>query len=200
VETAKEALAALEVVEGDEEALSTAVVEARVYEGASSAYIEQKKAYDEGALKVKETRKQSEDFNAGAIALAEARAEMKAYLAPSLSRVASSLIYEMTNGKLSSVDVTEEMEIFVDGQEISTLSGAGATVANLALRIGLGQLLVAKVFPVFIGDELDSDMDAERAAATTECLTNLKDRLKQTILITHKQIESTDQAIIFPVA
>src|SRR5690606_611248 len=37
VETAKEALAALEVVEGDEDALSTAVVEARVYEGASSA-------------------------------------------------------------------------------------------------------------------------------------------------------------------
>lgn len=198
VKYVKEVLAALEVVEGDENALSTAVVEARVYEGALDAYITQKISSDGGALKIKETRKKADDFGAGATALAEARAEVKAYLAPSLSRVASALIHEMTNGKLSSVDVTEDMEIYVDGQEIGTLSGAGATVANLALRIGLGQMLVAKVFPVFIGDELDSDMDADRAAATTECLTNLKDRLSQTILITHKQINSTDQAIIFP--
>src|SRR5690606_35820928 len=117
VETAKEALAALGVVKGDETALTTAVVEARVYEAACSVYAEQKQQFDEAVLKIKEVRKKSGDFTAGAVALAEVRAEVKAHLAPSLSRVASSLIYEMTNGVLGCVAVTEGMEIFVDGQE-----------------------------------------------------------------------------------
>src|SRR3546814_8726110 len=88
----------------------------------------------------------------------------------SLSRVATSLIHQMTNGVLTSVEVDEDMNIMVDGQDIATLSGAGATVANLAIRIGLGRVLVSRIFPVFIGDEIDSDMDAARAEATAVAL------------------------------
>src|SRR3546814_15623569 len=88
------------------------------------------------------------------------------FRSPSLSRVATSLIHQMTNGVLTSVEVDEDMNIMVDGQDIATLSGAGATVANLAIRIGLGRVLVSRIFPVFIGDEIDSAMDAERAEAT----------------------------------
>src|SRR5690606_34855282 len=87
VETAKEALAALDVVDGDEIALTTAVVEARVYEAACSVYAEQKQQFDEAILRIKEVRKKSGDFTAGAVALAEVRTEVKAHLAPSLSRV-----------------------------------------------------------------------------------------------------------------
>src|SRR3546814_18232296 len=79
----------------------------------------------------------------------------------------------MTNGVLTSVEVDEDMNIMVDGQDIATLSGAGATVANLAIRIGLGRVLVCRIFPVFIGDEIDSDMDAERAEATAVALSSL---------------------------
>src|SRR5690606_7166396 len=96
VEAAKKELAALDVVEGDETALTTVLVEARVYEVAYSVYAEQKHQFAEGVLKIKDVRKKSGDFTAGAVALAEVRAEVKAHLAPTLSRVASSLIYEMT--------------------------------------------------------------------------------------------------------
>src|SRR3546814_7738428 len=81
------------------------------------------------------------------------------------------------------------MNIMVDGQDIATLSGAGATVANLAIRIGLGRVLVSRIFPVFIGDEIDSDMDAERAEATAVALSSLTDQLEQVLIVTHKQFE-----------
>lgn len=180
-------------VEGD-------LVEARVYEQLLTAYENQRIVYDDVQTKIEAARTKAQDFSSGAEALSEARGMVKAYLAPSLSRVATSLIHQMTNGVLSAVEVDEDMNILVDGQDISTLSGAGATVANLAVRIGLGRVLVSRVFPVFIGDEIDSDMDPERAEATAEALASLTDQLQQVLIITHKQFEHADQVIIHPLA
>ena len=47
--------------------------------------------------------------------------------------------------------------------DLETLSGSGKACANLALRIGLGQVLTNKVVSLFIGDEIDASMDTERA-------------------------------------
>jgi hypothetical protein len=43
----------------------------------------------------------------------------------------------------------------------------GKAVANLALRLGLGQVLTNKVFSLFIGDEIDASLDGSRAQQTS---------------------------------
>ena len=120
--------------------------------------------------------------------------KVKQELAPSLSKAASSLLYAMTNGERRFVDVDHDFNIIVDGQPLQTLSGSGKSVVNLALRIGLGQVLTSKVLPIFMGDEIDKDMDAIRATSTHSTFQNLKSVLTQIILVTHKDIEA-DQVI-----
>jgi DNA repair exonuclease SbcCD ATPase subunit len=96
----------------------------------------------------------------------------------------------MTGGERASIFVDSEFEILVDGQPINTLSGSGKAIANLAIRIALGQVLINKKFSIFMGDEIDGDMDAERATWTAECLSNLSKHISQLILISHKNIEA----------
>ena len=120
--------------------------------------------------------------------------KVKQELAPSLSKAASSLLYAMTNGERRFVDVDHDFNIIVDGQPLQTLSGSGKSVVTLALRIGLGQVLTSKVLPIFMGDEIDKDMDAIRATSTHSTFQNLKSVLTQIILVTHKDIEA-DQVI-----
>lgn len=164
-----------------------------VYENSVDAYDREVKAFEEMQAKVAEKRGLSEKFAVGAAKLAAARAKVKALLAPRISRIASALLSDMTAGKLTSIEVDDEMEISVGGQRLETLSGAGMTVANLALRVAMGQALTAGTFPVFLGDEIDGDLDEERREATTQALAALKDRLRQVILVTHKNVDIADQ-------
>jgi DNA repair exonuclease SbcCD ATPase subunit len=175
--------------------LSDALRDAEAYERDHARWQEDVKAFEKLTADIETRRKAAEDFKAGATGLADARATLKAYLAPTLSKVASSLIFDMTNGKLATVVVDEDMDIVVNNQRIETLSGAGATVANIALRVALGQILVGKAFPVFIGDEMDGDLDAERRQATIQAMVSLKDHLSQIILITHRGVEVADHLV-----
>lgn len=175
--------------------LNQQLVEAKVYEAAAAAYETASAIYTEAADKAVAAGARAHNFRQGAKALAETRRTLKGFLAPSLSRVASSLISDMTGGSLTSVIVDEDMNITVNGQDIATLNGAGSTAANLALRIGLGQVLVREKFAVFIADEADSDMSEGRARHTMDCLASLIGNLKQIFVITHKDADFADHII-----
>lgn len=181
----------------DIEELDGLFVAARIYESQLARYETDKVDHLEKMTKLRDLTSQSEDFLKGAKRLVEARREVKGYLAPSLSRIASALISEMTCGKLSQVVVDEDMNVSVNGQDVATLSGAGETAANLALRLALGRTLVGGVFPVFLGDEIDADADEERSEATFECLRNLKGQFAQVIIITHKPHVMADHVLDF---
>jgi DNA repair exonuclease SbcCD ATPase subunit len=95
----------------------------------------------------------------------------------------------MTGGQRRNVQVDEDFEkILIDGQSIETLSGSAKAVANLAIRLGLGQVLTNRVFSVFMGDEIDASMDQDRAGYTAECLNGLSSVIGQIILISHKEL------------
>src|SRR5262249_13203727 len=82
------------------------------------------------------------------------RSMVKGHLVPALSRVASHLLAQMTGGQRSAIVVDQEFDVLVDGQRLDTLSGSGKALANLALRLGLGQVLTNNVLSLFIGDEI----------------------------------------------
>ncbi|WP_037500791.1 AAA family ATPase [Sphingomonas jaspsi] len=179
--------------------LDAAFVAARVYETQVESYGQQKARFDELTAEIADKQQRSEAFAAGAKGLVEARRTLKAFLAPSLSRVSSSIVQQMTvNAKrpLHQIVVDEDMNITVDGQDVSTFNGAHATMVNLALRLALGQVLVSRVMPLFIGDEIDSDLDVDNAQSIVDALLSLKDQLKQVVVISHKRLENFDEEIV----
>lgn len=119
--------------------------------------------------------------------LKELKVKIKTHLVPSLNTAASIYLNQMTDGLRNSIVVTEDFDVTVDGQKLEALSGSAKAVANLALRIGLGQVLTNEVFSVFMGDEIDGSMDDQRAKATAICLRNLTKSIDQVIIVSHKK-------------
>lgn len=146
-------------------------------------YLEAKELYD--VLKLEE-----DQWKATQKALKLISERVKQHLAPSLGRVASYFVSQMTGGERQTVVVDDQFNISVDDQALHTLSGSGKAVANLALRLALGQVLTNNVFSVFMGDEIDSAMDQNRSMKTADTLQTLRNKIKQILLVTHKYPEA----------
>jgi exonuclease SbcC len=164
-------------------------------------YEEQKRRYDADVVDFEAAQKELEDLNLqaeaftiGADCLKFVRTQVKQHLVPSLNKVASHLLSEMTDGRRKKIVVDEDFEVMVDNQPVRTLSGSGVSVVNLALRIALGQVLTQRVVPIFLADEIDHDMDADRAKATHDAIRALTSTLEQIIVVSHKQVDG-DQTI-----
>lgn len=166
------------------------ISQARTFESELVRYNTELEHWQSGQERSRAERELAEGFARGSQSLLATRTRVKQELAPELSRAASTLLSAMTAGERRAVDVDEDFNILVDGQPLQTLSGSGKSVVNLALRIGLGQVLTSKVLPIFLGDEIDKDMDQLRAGSTHETMQNLRAYLKQIILVTHKEIDA----------
>jgi exonuclease SbcC len=181
----------LHTVPTDLALLETKSVEARAYESQLATFEELSQRYRDTAAKALETKARADQMTAARDALKEMKLHIKQHLVPSLSVVASRLLQQMTGGARTTIAIDEEFNIKVDNQNLNTLSGSGQAVANLAIRIGLGQVLTNKVFSVFMADEIDAAMDSERATYTAECLANLNTSISQILLISHKRLDAT---------
>lgn len=153
------------------------------FESEQAKYIETKKEIDD-------LRHNATQYNLARAGVKKLKTQVKKFLVPSLSKVASALIHRMTGGHLFEVSIDEEFNIAVNGKRIETLSGSERAVTNLAVRIGLGQVLTNKQFSVFMADEIDGSMDAERAEFTATALQNLTKHISQILLVSHKYPEA----------
>lgn len=121
------------------------------------------------------------------------RSLIKQHILPSLNKVASHLLSGMTGGVRNIVVIDEDFNILVDNQDIQTLSGSGKSVANLALRIALGQVLTNRVISVLLADEIDASMDENRAELTSLVLRTLELSISQVMLVSHKSVEADNR-------
>jgi DNA repair protein SbcC/Rad50 len=155
------------------------------FEHQLAAYDVLKARFDELSAEVTAERAAADEWRKAKNAMTVLRGLVKQHLVPSLNRVASHLIAAMTGGQRRSIVVDEEFEVTVDGY---TLSGSGKAAANLALRLGLGQVLTNNIFSVFLGDEIDASLDEDRAENTSNTLHYLANRISQIVLISHKSM------------
>ncbi|TPL42643.1 AAA family ATPase [Mesorhizobium sp. B2-4-5] len=167
-------------------ALEKVYEQAKIYEDRLATYKRDLKIYQDRQKEIKARKEQEQGYRKGREALTILRRLVKQHLIPSLNKVASHYISKMTGGQRNVIEVDEDFEITVDGQPINTLSGSGKAVANLSLRLGLGQVLTNNVFSVFLGDEIDASMDADRAHNTALTLEYLASRISQVLLVSHK--------------
>jgi len=169
------------------------------YERALRRYDDLKKTFDEQKARIEKATFRAAELTKSCAALKDLKSKIKTFLVPSLNRVASHLIQQMTTGQhqeLSRVEVTEDFEISIDGQAIDTLNGSGKTVANLAVRIALGQILTNRVFSVLMADEVDAACDDERAEAIAMCLRGLTPNVAQVISVSHKGIQADHYVVL----
>jgi len=168
--------------------------DAQHFETLMSQYRQALEHYEANLKTHAEIKAEADSYFAAREAIRKLKVQVKSLLLPSLNRVASALLSQMTGGERWQVVVDDDFNIEIDGQPINTLSGSGKAVANLAIRIALGQILTNRVFSVFIADEVDAAMDSERAANTAQALRRLTDTVNQVVLVTHKSPE-TDHLI-----
>lgn len=152
-------------------------------------------AWERSCREVAIAQVQGQGWRKAQAALTALRSMVKGHLVPALSRVASGLIAQMTGGQRSLIVVDQEFDVTVDGQRLDTLSGSGKALANLALRLGLGQVLTNNVLSLFIGDEIDASIDETRADSLGDTVRRLTSRISQIVLITHKQSVQADWQI-----
>ena len=187
-----EKLARLRELEGCEDRLRELQVCKQVavqYESDMTRYDMELQRYNLDKQAADEAAGKAEEYLQARERLQALKVSVKSHLLPSLNKVASMLLAQMTGGERAVVDVSEDFEITIDGQAIGTLSGSGKAVANLAIRIALGQILTNRVFSVFLADEVDAAMDDDRATHTAEALRRLTDHVQQVVLVTHKRPE-----------
>lgn len=174
--------------------LNNQLQSAVIYEREWAAYEVALEAFNRVGEQIRENKNKAEEYAEAKKRVQALKVQVKTHLLPSLNKVASILLNQMTGGERYEVVVDEDFEITIDGQPIGTLSGSGKAVANLAVRIALGQILTNKVFSVFFADEVDAAMDDDRAAYTAQALRRLTDLIQQVIIVTHKKVE-TDHLI-----
>ncbi|AJD82937.1 chromosome segregation protein [Achromobacter phage JWF] len=177
----------LENSEAEVESLITRLAHVKQYDIEIAAFATTLADY-EAKVALKDSILEEADGLARArLAVQEAKVVIKSFLVPSLNQVSSLLLSQMTGGVRNNITISEDFDIQVDGSDIATLSGSGKAVANLAIRIGLGQIMTNNIFSSFQADEVDEGMDEERAAFTAECLRRLSPNIRQVILVTHKR-------------
>lgn len=189
-EIKRKRLAELDGIETEYKSVNSSLISAIAYENGMTTFTDLMNSYNYNLKIVTEKKVLAEQYQRVKLALQKLKLRVKGYLVPSLNRVSSDLLSEMTNGVRNQIEIDEEFNINVDGQPLPTLSGSGKAVAHLAIRIGLGQVLTNKVFSVFMADEIDASMDDERADHTARCLRRLTNNIAQIFLVSHKRPEA----------
>lgn len=177
----------LENIEAQVESLISRGAQAKQYETEVVAFANTLADYESKVKVMEDLVAEAEDLGRAKSAVQEAKVVIKSFLVPSLNQVSSLLLSQMTGGVRNNITISEDFDIQVDGQDINTLSGSGKAVANLSIRIGLGQIMTNNIFSSFQADEVDEGMDEDRAASTAECLRRLSPTIRQVILVTHKR-------------
>lgn len=165
----------------------------RVYEQMYAQYEAQMVSYNQVQARLESERAMLEDRQRAGKALNDLKARVKTYLIPSLNKVSSYLLSEMTGGDFNTVNIDEDFEVYVDGQALRTMSGSAKDVTNLALRIGLGRILTHKVLGMMMLDEIDQGMDAERAAYTWQCIERVTPQIGQVLVVSHKDLNAENR-------
>ncbi|HKP77082.1 MAG TPA: SMC family ATPase, partial [Longimicrobiaceae bacterium] len=135
-------------------------------------------------------------------AYTELRRELNDHVRPELSEIASMFLAQLTDGRYTSMEISETYDLMVldEGEEKPVISGGEEDVANLVLRLSLSQMIADRAghpLSLLILDEVFGSLDVARRDNVVALLHNLEDRFEQVILITHIEgiRESLDQVL-----
>lgn len=123
-------------------------------------------------------------------AFSELRGELNMALRPDLSDLASGFLRDLTRGRYTDLELTEDYVpvIMDEGEARQVISGGEEDMLNLALRLAISQMIAERAgqpLSLLVLDEIFGSLDDDRRTAVVDLLRALADRFPQVILITH---------------
>jgi DNA repair protein SbcC/Rad50 len=158
--------------------------------------------YEEQAREVATREDELRHHNELDTALTELRGELNTRVRPELSEIASAFLSELTDGRYTALEISENYDILVldEGEEKPVISGGEEDIANLVLRLSLSQMIAERAghpLSLLILDEIFGSLDVARRDNVVQLLRRLEDRFEQVLLITHIEgiRENLDQVL-----
>lgn len=122
--------------------------------------------------------------------LTELRKHLNAQLRPRLSQLASQYLSELSDGRYSTVEISQDFSprVLEDGEIKTVISGGEEDLLNLCLRLALSNMLAERAglsFSTLILDEVFGALDDNRRNNVLMLLEKLSKRFEQILVITH---------------
>ncbi|HYH51376.1 MAG TPA: SMC family ATPase [Acidimicrobiia bacterium] len=172
-----------------------ALTEARLDErGLSERLSERRARLDaEVARRAELAGRETEARHLGRLAelLAEFRNSLVSQVGPALSAQTTALFRELTDGRFDSLEVdgdTFELRVGSAGHPLDRHSGSETDLANLSLRVAIGEqvnLLSGGAVGLLVLDEVLGALDGEHRDRLLGALTRLGARFRQVLVVTH---------------
>jgi exonuclease SbcC len=188
--TAARAAAAQAVAEA-----RAALTETRLEErGLSERLAERRARLDaEVARRAELAGRETEARHLGRLAelLGEFRNSLVGQVGPALSAQTTALFRELTDGRFDSLEVdgdTFELRVGSAGHSLDRHSGSETDLANLSLRVAIGEqvnLLSGGAVGLLVLDEVLGSLDGEHRDRLLGALTRLGARFRQVLVVTH---------------
>jgi exonuclease SbcC len=123
-------------------------------------------------------------------ALGDLRTSLNAAMRPEIATLASGFLADLTDGRYSDVELSEDYRVIVLDEEVPkpVLSGGEEDLANLVLRLAISQMIAERAgqpLSLLVLDEIFGSLDESRRQHVLTLLRRLGDRFPQVILITH---------------
>lgn len=122
--------------------------------------------------------------------------EIKNQTIPLINYHSSYFLNLITNGKMSSIDITENYDLIVDGFKIGVRSGGEQDLASLAFRLSLSQSIISGMLPLFLADEIDSAGSETDSSDIVNALDTISNAGFQIIMVTHKNTTNVENVNI----
>src|SRR5437763_1449043 len=183
--------AAAQAVEQSRAALTDARLDER---GLSERLAERRSRLDaEIARRAELAGREGEARHLGRLAelLGEFRNSLVAQVGPALSSQTSALFRELTDGRFDGLEVdgdTFELRVGSAGHPLDRHSGSETDLANLSLRVAIGEqvnLLSGGAVGLLVLDEVLGALDGEHRDRLLAALTRLGARFRQVLVVTH---------------
>lgn len=173
----------------------TALTDARLDErGLSERLMERRARVDaELARRAELADRETEARHLGRLAelLGEFRNSLVGQVGPALSAQTTALFRELTDGRFDSLEVdgdSFELRVGSAGHPLDRHSGSETDLANLSLRVAIGEqvnLLSGGAVGLLVLDEVLGSLDGEHRDRLLNALTRLGARFRQVLVVTH---------------
>jgi DNA repair protein SbcC/Rad50 len=173
----------------------TALTEARLDERGLSERLAERRARIDAELsrRAELADRESEARHLGRLAelLGEFRNSLVGQVGPALSAQTTALFRELTDGRFDSLEVdgdSFELRVGSAGHPLDRHSGSETDLANLSLRVAIGEqvnLLSGGAVGLLVLDEVLGALDGEHRDRLLGALTRLGARFRQVLVVTH---------------
>ena len=111
---------------------------------------------------------------------------------PLINYYASYYLNLITNGIMTTIEVTDNYDLIVDGHDINLKSGGQQDIASLSYRLALSKSIITGMLPVLVLDEVDSSGAKDSVDDIMNAIDAITNSGYQVVLITHKDISDLE--------